>query len=195
MASDPQEPSQPCGQLQESDAASGREQLSFPHSQQQDNVTSTRVPSQTSNGGGSRTSQPVSDEQTTNPNTSASLDDLSARPIGQQQPTLANTSSRPSTHQQELFDARLRLVNVQSRELATALTNLETTLNEALEAAITDEDLARAGFQPHDLDIGRVYFWTVESGRGSGAGKSFGGPFSREDAVAEFRTQMARRSG
>lgn len=46
----------------------------------------------------------------------------------------------------------------------------------------------------HDLNIGRVYFWTVEEdGQGSGADARFGGPFARDEAVAEFRAQMARR--
>lgn len=113
-------------------------------------------------------------------------------PLSPRQDTLAPPAV---AQQQHAFEACLRQVNVQSRELITAISNLEIILNAALDAAVTDTDLASIGFEPHDLPDGfRVYFRNVDQrGQGSGAEQSFGGPFLREEAVAEFRAEMARR--
>ncbi|KAK8181579.1 uncharacterized protein BKA78DRAFT_299765 [Phyllosticta capitalensis] len=136
-----------------------------------------------------------------------SPDGSAVRESEQYQPTSTNEMSSPLSprqdtlappavaQQQHAFEACLRQVNVQSRELITAISNLEIILNAALDAAVTDTDLASIGFEPHDLPDGfRVYFRNVDQrGQGSGAEQSFGGPFLREEAVAEFRAEMARR--
>ncbi|KAK8229465.1 hypothetical protein HDK77DRAFT_430409 [Phyllosticta capitalensis] len=146
--------------------------------------------------------------QTSDVQSSAHSPDGSAvRESEQYQPTSTNEMSSPLSprqdtlappavaQQQHAFEACLRQVNVQSRELITAISNLEIILNAALDAAVTDTDLASIGFEPHDLPDGfRVYFRNVDQrGQGSGAEQSFGGPFLREEAVAEFRAEMARR--
>ncbi|KAK8229464.1 hypothetical protein HDK77DRAFT_430407 [Phyllosticta capitalensis] len=103
-----------------------------------------------------------------------------------------------ATTQQPLsFDSRVQELNNQSQQLSTALQTLALSLNQALSASITDADLASVGFEAHDLPDGlRVYFYNVDQrGDGSGADASFGGPFTRAEAVDEYRARMGYRWG